>query len=137
MASNLAGMAFIPYYNHIMTILETDPRLKKTAKGIFAQMAYAAGGAAVGGMVAGPAGAMIGGIAGSLYGYTRVDEYDALLIVLREMSESEKEELVKKVQELVGSTGLEALTSFIGSQVSREVLINLVREFARGTTKGG
>lgn len=33
MAANLAGMAFIPYYNHIMKILETDPALKKTAKG--------------------------------------------------------------------------------------------------------
>ncbi len=34
MAAHLAGMAFIPYYNHIIQILETDPQLKKTTKGI-------------------------------------------------------------------------------------------------------
>ncbi len=32
--------------------------------GIFTQMSYAAGGAALGGVVAGPAGAMVGGIVG-------------------------------------------------------------------------
>ena len=32
--------------------------------GIFTQMGYAAGGAALGGVVAGPAGAMVGGIVG-------------------------------------------------------------------------
>ena len=33
MAANLIGMAFMPYYRQIMTILETDKELKKTAKG--------------------------------------------------------------------------------------------------------
>ena len=40
-------------------------------------------------------------------------------------------------QELVGSNGLEALTTFVASQVNREVLINVVREFAKHATKGG
>ena len=35
MAAAVAGMAFIPYYNHIMKILESDPELKKTAKGLY------------------------------------------------------------------------------------------------------
>ena len=34
--------------------------------GIFTQMSYAAGGAALGGVVAGPAGAMVGGIVGKI-----------------------------------------------------------------------
>jgi len=33
MAAHLAGMAFLPYYRHIMEILETDKNLKATAKG--------------------------------------------------------------------------------------------------------
>ena len=34
MAANLAGMAFIPYYHHLMQILETNKELKKTSKGL-------------------------------------------------------------------------------------------------------
>ena len=33
MAANVLGMAFMPYYNHILQILETDKELRKTAKG--------------------------------------------------------------------------------------------------------
>lgn len=33
MAANLAGLMFLPYYRHIMEILETDKSLKSTAKG--------------------------------------------------------------------------------------------------------
>ena len=33
MAANIAGMAFIPYYNHIIKVLETDEELKKTIVG--------------------------------------------------------------------------------------------------------
>ena len=33
MASNIAGMLFVPYYNHLMEILNTDPNLRRTAKG--------------------------------------------------------------------------------------------------------
>lgn len=135
MASNLMGMAFVPYYKHLMELLETNEELKKTSKGIFKQMAWAAGGACVGGVVAGPPGALVGSIAGSVIGYCKSDEYSSMVKVLKNLTDSEKQELVKKVQELVGSTGLEALTAFIGSQVSRELLINLVREFANN--KGG
>lgn len=33
MASNLMGMAFVPYYKHLMELLETNEELKKTSKG--------------------------------------------------------------------------------------------------------
>ena len=74
-------------------------------------------------------------LSGSVIGYCKSDEYSSMVKVLKNLTDSEKQELVKKVQELVGSTGIEALTAFIGSQVSRELLINLVREFANN--KGG
>ena len=40
-------------------------------------------------------------------------------------------------QEVVGSSGLEALTTFVASQVNREILLNVVREFAKHASKGG
>jgi len=33
MAGGLAGMMFLPYYKHIMTVLETNKELKRTVKG--------------------------------------------------------------------------------------------------------
>ena len=33
MAAGLVGMAFIPYYNHLVEILDTDEELRKTARG--------------------------------------------------------------------------------------------------------
>jgi len=137
MAAAVAGLAFIPYYNQIMEILETNQELKKTAKGIFTQMSYAAGGCMLGGAFGGPAGAMIGGIAGSLYGYTQVEDYDSMVNILKTLSDREKQELVEKIQALVGSSSIEALTTFIGQQVNRELFANLIRDFAKGATKGG
>jgi hypothetical protein len=34
MAADVLGMAFIPYYNHIMKLLETDRSLKRTIQGL-------------------------------------------------------------------------------------------------------
>ncbi|CAH1784593.1 unnamed protein product [Owenia fusiformis] len=136
-AANIAGMAFIPYYRHIMELLEVNQDLKHTAKGIFKQMACAAGGAAVGGVVMGPVGALVGGIAGSVYGYCNVETYDSMVTIIRNLSDYEKKELVRKVQELVGSSGLEALTTFVGQQVNREILLNVVRQFANEASKKG
>lgn len=135
MAANLAGLAFIPYYKHLMEILETNADLKKTSKGIFKQMAWAAGGSCAGGVVAGPPGALVGGIVGAVYGYCTSDNYDSMLTVIRNLSDSDKQRLVEKVQELVGSSTLEALTAFIGSQVQRELLINCIRGVLQN--KGG
>ena len=72
-----------------------------------------------------------------MLGYATVDDYDSMLKVLREMSEEDKERLVARVQELVGSTSLEALTSFIASQVNRELFAAAVREFASHVKSGG
>lgn len=54
-------------------------------------------------------------------GYRLSSDYDSLITVLQELTDDEKADLVKKVQELVGSTTIEALTRFIGCQV-RDVL---------------
>lgn len=60
-----------------------------------------------------------------------------MLAVLQGLSDDEKAELVKRVQELVGSSGIEALTRFIGTQAQRSSLINLLQSAAKEMTKGG
>jgi hypothetical protein len=45
-----------------------------------------------------------------------VDNYDSMITVLKNMSNSEKERLVQKVQELVGGTEIEPLNRFIGTK---------------------
>ncbi|KAI0212207.1 hypothetical protein LSAT2_002884 [Lamellibrachia satsuma] len=133
----MAGMMFLPYYSHIMKLLETNKELKRTVKGIFQQMACAAGGAAVGGVVGGPPGALLGGIVGSVAGYMTVDSYDSMVKVLRDMSDKDKQRLVKGVQQLVGSSTLEALTAFLGQQVNREIFMHFVKEFSSQVKSGG
>ncbi|XP_021345874.1 uncharacterized protein LOC110445536 [Mizuhopecten yessoensis] len=130
------GAAFIPYYGHLIEILETNPEMKKSAKGIFQQMAWGAGGTAMGGVLLGPAGALVGGLAGSLIGYMKSDNYQALIVVMKNLSDSEKKRIVQKVQELVGSVGVEELVRFVGSQVQRDALLQLLRG-ALNDIKGG
>ena len=75
--------------------------------------------------------------AGSYMGYRTVHSYDSMVTVLREMSDEDKQQLVEKVQQLVGSSGIEALTTFIGQQVNRELFLNLAKEFAQKVVSGG
>lgn len=130
-------MAFIPYYSHIMNILETNNDLKKTFHGIFHQVCYTGAGTIIGGVVAGPLGAAVGGVVGAVVGYSTVDNYNSMMKVLREMSDQDKERLVARVKELVGSSSVEALTSFLRSQVNRELFAAAVREFASQVKSGG
>jgi hypothetical protein len=60
-----------------------------------------------------------------------VDNYDSMITVLKNMSNSEKERLVQKVQELVGGTEIEPLNRFIGNQAQREVLLQLIQGFTK------
>ncbi|KAJ8304494.1 hypothetical protein KUTeg_018077 [Tegillarca granosa] len=134
--ADYVGMAFVPYYNHLIKLLETSKELKQSAKGIFKQMAWAAGGACVGGVVGGPPGALFGTLAGGVIGFCLSDPYKATITVLKEMSEKDKKRLVEEVQKLVGANGIEALTKFIGGQVQREMLLNLIQKFVNDV-KGG
>ena len=131
MAAGVLGMAFIPYYNQLMEILSTNEDMRKSAKGIFKQVAYGACGITIGGVVGGALGAMVGGLTGSIIGYMQSDEYDSMINVLMNMSDSEKKRLVQKVQELVGGIGRDALTKFIKNQAQRVDLLYLIQEFTK------
>ena len=65
------------------------------------------------------------------------DDYESLITVLRDMDDERKKQLVEKVQGLVGSTGIEALTRFIANQVNREQFATLIRDFATQAKAGG
>lgn len=75
-------------------------------------------------------------LSGAVYGYCKSDEYDSMLTVIRNLSDADKKRLVEKVQELVGSSALEALTAFIGSQVQRELLINCIQSVLQNKDGG-
>ncbi len=53
------------------------------------------------------------------------------------MRDEDKKELVQKVQGLVGSTSIEALVSFIATQVNREIFASVIHEFSKNLSKGG
>ncbi|BFZ02172.1 hypothetical protein BsWGS_05211 [Bradybaena similaris] len=137
MAANLMGMAFIPYYDNLMNLLKTNPELHKTAKGMFKQVAWGAVGTVAGATVGGPLGAMIGGIAGSVIGYRMSDDYQSLIDALQDLSDEDKAELVRRVQELVGAASIEAFTRFIGVQAQRSALLDMLRSAAAEFAKGG
>ena len=65
------------------------------------------------------------------------DDYQSLIDVMQDLSEEDKKELAHKVQELVGSTSIEALTRYIGSQAQRSALLNLLRSAVNEVSKGG
>jgi len=76
-------------------------------------------------------------LAGAVVGYATVNDYDSMIKVLRELSDADKKRLVARIQELVGSSSIEALTTFIASQVNRELFAAAVREFAAQVKSGG
>ncbi|KAL8621021.1 hypothetical protein ACOMHN_043512 [Nucella lapillus] len=73
----------------------------------------------------------------SVLGYLFSSDYDSLVAVIRNLTDDEKEKIAHKIQELVGSTSIEALTKFIGVQVQREALLKLLRTFVAGVKSGG
>lgn len=124
-------MDFVPYFIQLMEVLPEKEDLKKTKKGIFKQIIYLTIGTTFGGVVDGRRGAMVGGIAGAIIGYMQSDEYDSMITVLKNMSNSEREILVQKVQELVGGIGRDALTRFINNQSQRVDLLRLIHDFTK------
>jgi len=75
--------------------------------------------------------------AGAAVGYATVDDYDSMIKVLRGLNDEDKGRLVARIQELVGSSSLEALIAFVGSQVNRELFAAAVREFSSHVKSGG
>lgn len=74
---------------------------------------------------------------GSVIGYRMSDDYQSLIDALQDLSEEDKAELVRRVQELVGAASIEALTRFIGVQAQRSALLDMLRSAAAEFAKGG
>ena len=126
--TSVLGMVFIPYYNELITLLETNKELKKSFRAIAKQAAWPAGLSAVGGALRGAKGALIGGAAGLLIGYLCSDEYTPMIKVLKNLNDEDKEKVVKAVQELVRSSSINALTSFIQNPVGMKQFIKVLRD---------
>ncbi len=68
-------MVSLVYINQVLDIVSESRDLRSSFLGIAKQTGYAAGGAAIGGVCAGPPGAFVGGVVGAAYGYMYADDY--------------------------------------------------------------
>lgn len=68
-------MVSLVYLHHVLDVMSGSSDLRDITIGIARQTGYAAGGAALGGMMAGPSGALLGTIIGGVVGYIRADPY--------------------------------------------------------------
>ena len=59
------------------------------------------------------------------------DDYDSMIQVLMNMSDSEKQRLVQGVQELVRDIGIDQLKRFIKDPTQREKLLRLIKSFIK------
>uniref|UniRef100_A0A914WXP1 Uncharacterized protein n=1 Tax=Plectus sambesii TaxID=2011161 RepID=A0A914WXP1_9BILA len=121
-------MASLVYFYKVLDILGQSREMKQTVIGIAKQTGYTASGAAVGGLVAGPAGAFVGAIFGAWAGYMNADEYQSLLSVIQGLSDDEKYRLQQKIQALVGSVSIEQFVSWIQTEGHRQLLLTILGE---------
>lgn len=78
--------------------------------------------------MAGPPGAFVGGAVGVYMGYQTSDDYQPLIAAIREMTDDEKFEMQRRVQELVGSSLIEDFVSYIQNEFNRQVLLRTMRQ---------
>lgn len=116
------------YFDELLEILKTNEELRKSAQGIFKQMAWAAGGTAVGGVVLGPAGAMAGGLVGSAIGYLASDEYTALIKAYENLNDRDKKKIVTATRKLVKSDNIVQFQRFIKDERNRKMFLKLAKE---------
>ncbi|XP_069137844.1 protein C19orf12 homolog [Argopecten irradians] len=114
------------YFGGLVAILENSQQLKRSAEGVFKQMAWGAGGTLIGAILLGPLGALIGSVSGSLIGYWKSDDYQALIGVLKKLDSSKQEKIAKSVKKLVGSPDVEKLRRFITEDAQRKDLLKLL-----------
>ena len=116
------------YFDELLEILKTNEELRKSAQGIFKQMAWATGGTAVGGVVLGPAGAMVGGLVGSAIGYLASDEYTALIKAYENLNDRDKKKIVTATRKLVKSDNIVQFQRFIKDERNRKMFLKLAKE---------
>ncbi|XP_006813155.1 uncharacterized protein LOC102803710 [Saccoglossus kowalevskii] len=129
------ALTMYAYYDHIMFVMATNDQLKKSATGVAKQTAWTASGSVVGGVVGGPAGALVGAVLGAAIGYWSAEDYEATITVLKNLNDEDKQELVKRVQMMVGSTGLDALTDWLKISTNHRIFIEAVRAIISKATQ--
>ncbi|XP_060603436.1 uncharacterized protein LOC132756391 [Ruditapes philippinarum] len=134
-AYSVLALLALKYFERLLRIFETNPEIKKTLRGRAKQILCGAAGTGIGVIFVGPVGAVVGGVVGALIGGKIADDYTPLMKVLRNLSDSEKQRLVKEVQNLVSSALIEAVEDFVTSRTNCELLVNCVRSFLKTIKK--
>jgi len=121
-------MVSLVYVNQVLDILSDSRDLRRTFVGIVKQTGCAAGGAAIGGALAGPAGAFVGTVMGGLYGYMQADDYKNLVYAVRDLSDVEKTRLQANIQQLVGAVSIAEFVRWMQTEGHRQLLLCLLQE---------
>uniref|UniRef100_A0A914XTV0 Uncharacterized protein n=1 Tax=Plectus sambesii TaxID=2011161 RepID=A0A914XTV0_9BILA len=123
-----ASVASLVYLNKVFEILTESREMKKTFIGIAKQTGYTASGAAIGGIVAGPAGAFVGAVFGAWAGYATAEDYQSMVNVVRTLSDDQKYRLEQKIQALVGSVSIEQFVTWLQTEGHRQLLLSVLGE---------
>lgn len=113
------------YFDQLLTILEKHDEFTTSAFGIPKQLFTAAAGTVVGGMIGGPLGAMVGGVAGLTIPHLWSQAKTPIIVVLRSLTNEQKEIVVRAVQTLVGAT---PIGSFLNNASQKKELLDLLRK---------
>ncbi|VDN20328.1 unnamed protein product [Gongylonema pulchrum] len=126
-------MASVVYLHRVLDVMSETSELRSTTIGIARQAGYAAGGAVLGGLIAGPTGGLLGTIVGGAVGYIRTDPYCNLWLAVQSLSQSEKSSLGHKIQQLVGAVTVEEFMHWIQSEGHRQLILTLLQEAVKRT----
>lgn len=115
------------YFAKVVEIVQESEPLKGASVGIAKQVGCAAAGTIAGGIIGGPVGASVGGMLGAGIGYGITNDYTSLAEVLRNLSEDDRERIVKAIQELVNGTTIDELAGFVAREAQRALLMKTVK----------
>lgn len=113
------------YFDQLLTVLEEHVEFTSSAFGIPKQLFTAAAGAVVGGIIGGPLGAMVGGATGLTITHLWSQAKTPIIVVLRSLSNEQKDIVVRAVQTLVGAT---PVGSFLNNASQKKELLDLLRK---------
>ncbi|CAI5453928.1 unnamed protein product [Caenorhabditis angaria] len=119
------------YLFQVLSYAQKNHQLGNTLRGIGYQTGYAAAGAGIGGLTAGPFGALIGTIFGAVIGYRNSEDYGSLMNIVQGMRSDEQEKLAAEIRNLVGATTFNDFTTWFANLDHQRLLMDLLYAFIR------
>ena len=122
---------YIHYYHQLIEILEKSKDMKDTVFGRQSLMLviWIVFGAVIGGYLGQIIGVLIGAVAGFFIANYMYQRYETMLFVLKNLTDTEKLELVIRIQACVRSQRIDDFAKFIETFSQRDSVIPILAEF--------